>query len=90
MAKHGPKLGQAVVYRVQESHLTTTVKTNPDKTTTELKGSVFHQDMDAFAGQVTRVHDDGSADLVIFPPNRAPLHVDGVKAGDGAGEFSPA
>jgi hypothetical protein len=41
-----------------------------------------------FTGLVTRLLEDGRADLVIFPPGRNPVHVAGVPEGTRAGSFS--
>jgi hypothetical protein len=75
------KLCHPVVFTAAIGHQTTTVKTDgPNKGT--LLGSVFHPEMRTFAGVVGRVHDDGSCDLLIFPPNHTPVWVDGAKLGD--------
>lgn len=50
-------------------------------------GSVHHRELREFAGLVTRTHKDGTADLVIFPPGKAPTHVERVKEGGNEGEF---
>lgn len=62
-----------VRYRVPEEHHTTTVKGEE-----EIAGSVHHESLREFTGLVTRSHDDGTHDLVVFPPNRSPIHVDRV------------
>lgn len=72
-------------YRVPEvHHAETTVE---GKT---LTGSIHHREMREFTGLVTRSHDDGSHDIVIFPPDRPPVHIARVKEGgdDEAGTLS--
>lgn len=92
MAESGPKLGQAMVYRAHAEHRHKVTEKDVDgaETTKLTGGSIHHDAMDEFAGIVGRVHADGSADLLIFPPNRAPVWVDGVKPGDGDHEFTAA
>jgi hypothetical protein len=77
-----PTLGHPIVYTVPEMHQTKTVKGE-----TVLEGSVHHPQLQVFSGLVTRVHDDNSADLVIFPPNRPPVSVDRAVEGEGIGTF---
>lgn len=89
MAKN-PKLGQAVVYRAHAEHKTETVKKDANGKEITLQGSLHHPEMEEFAGLVGRVHADGSADLIIFPPNRPAVWVDAVKQGEGDHEFSAA
>ena len=62
-------------YRAPAHHITETVI--GEKT---VQGSVHHPELAEFAGIVTREHKDGHADLVIFPPGRAPVHVERAKA----------
>lgn len=66
-------LGDRVIFTVPSIHETKTVK--GDK---EVLGSIYHAEMRQFAGMVGRVHEDGSASLLIFPPNGAPRWVDAV------------
>jgi hypothetical protein len=42
------------------------------------------------AGQVTCVHDDGTSDAIVFPPGKAPEHVERVPAGEGPGTLRAA
>lgn len=70
-------MSHVVRYRVHEGHEGETLKDG--KT---LKGSIHHPELTEFTGLVTRSHGDGTHDIVIFPPNRAPVHVNGV--GEGA------
>lgn len=88
-------IGRPVVYRALEAHHTETVlrhephPENPgEMVPVKAQGSVHHPEAKEFAGQVTRSHDDGSHDLIIFPPNRPPVHVDHAAEGDGWGSFS--
>ena len=76
-------VGKPVLYRPLEAHHTTTLRGDE-----EFEGSLHHPEMREFAGQVTRSHDDGSHDLVIFPPNRNPVHIDRAHEGIGHGTFS--
>lgn len=75
-------LGYPVVYTVLEGHRTTTVRGD-----VEVRGSIYHPEETQFAGLVTRVHADGKADLVIFPPGREPRMVAGVEEGAAPGCF---
>ena len=43
-----------------------------------------------FAGLAGRVHPDGTADLIVFPPNREPRWVNKVPFGEGPGTFTLA
>lgn len=72
-----------VVYRVPDEHHTTTTVGGD-----ELKGSIHHREMVEFVGMVTRDRGDGTCDIVIFPPDKAPVHVAGVKTGEGPGTFT--
>lgn len=72
-----------VRYRVSESQLTTTIK--GDET---LVGSVHHPELVEFTGLVVREHENGRADLVIFPPNGTLRHVNDAAEGDGPGSFT--
>lgn len=78
-------LGHPVIYRAHEDHHVTTRRTDgegDDAREVEVHGSVHHPELREFAGLVTRVHADGRKfDVVIFPPNREPRHVDGVAEG---------
>lgn len=76
------QLGHHVVYRVHAEHKTETIK--GDKT---VAGSLHHEELTEFAGLVTRVRGKGKCDLIIFPPNRSPVHVDDVAEGDGDHQF---
>lgn len=79
----------AVRYRVPEIHHNETLKGKDDKgEDIVVHGSVHHPEMREFAGLVTRSHDDDTHDLVIFPPDRPPVHVHGVREGVGHGTFS--
>lgn len=83
-------LGHPVVYRVPAGHHNTTVKVVDGKEV-ETEGSVHHHEMREFAGQVVRSHDDGTHDLVLFPPGKSmPVYVEKVKHSDGGepGTFS--
>ena len=74
---------QGVVrYRVHDGHLTETLRNGET-----VKGSVHHPEMAEFAGLITRDNGDGSFGLVIFPPNRAPVHIDAATEGDGPHQF---
>lgn len=75
-------LAYPVIFSAAEAHLTNTVRAG-----VEIQGSVFHPEVTQFAGLVTRVRDDGAADLIIFPPGRDPRAVEGVEEGDGPGRF---
>ena len=72
-----------VRYRAAEAHLTKTVRGQD-----LLEGSIHHPELAEFTGIVTQEHEDGTADLVIFPPGRPPAHVAGAQSGDGPGTFS--
>lgn len=77
-------MSHTVRYRVPEVHETeTTVGDEPTK-----KGSIHHREMTEFVGLVTRSHDDGTHDIVIFPPDKPPVHVHKVAEGHGPGTFS--
>lgn len=98
------RIGLPVSYRALEAHHTQTVigKTDIPKRNDNnepipgafedqvVEGSVHHREAKEFAGQVTRVHDDGSCDLVIFPHQGRIVHIDRAKEGDGWGEFTHA
>lgn len=75
-------LGHPVRYLAHADHRTETVRGEET-----LKGSTHHPEAVEFAGQVTRSHPDGTHDLVIFPPNKNPEHVDHAHEGDGPGQF---
>lgn len=78
----GAKLGDRVVYHAHEAHFTETVKTDPstnEQVTTH--GSHMHHECRVFAGQVGRLHGDGTADIIYFPPNREPRWADRVVEG---------
>lgn len=88
-------IGRPVVYRALEGHHTTTITgkaPHPEKpgemVDVTVAGSVHHPEAKEFAGQVTRSHHDGSHDLIIFPPNRPPVHVDRAQEGEGWGSFT--
>lgn len=72
-------MSHVVRYRVHEGH-----KTETKKGEETLQGSLHHPELDEFTGLVTRSRPDGTHDIVIFPPNRAPVHVDNVTEGEGA------
>lgn len=82
MAKSPPKLGYPVVYHCLEAHKTETLRGAET-----VSGSVHHPELEHFAGQITRVGDDGKHSLIIFPPNRPPVHIDDVAEGKGHGKF---
>lgn len=63
------RLGLPVVYHVHQGHHEGAL------------GSIHHPELRDFHAHVTRVHDDGTCDLVFFPPNRAPQHADKVPGG---------
>ena len=82
-----PGLSFPVVYTVPTSQQTTTVKTDgPNKGT--LEGSVFHPSLRSFAGIIGEVQADGTYGLIIFPPQKPPVWVDGAKYGAGPGGFT--
>jgi hypothetical protein len=72
-------LGSHVVFRPGEDHHNTT-KTKHPVTGKEIEhqGSVYHPELREFAGLVTRGYEDGTCDLIVFPPNRQPVHVERV------------
>ena len=77
-----------VRYRVPSEHLTETVRGEET-----LHGSIHHQSEVEFTGLITRLHPgegrtSATADLVIFPPGKAPVHLEGVSEGDGPGSFT--
>lgn len=78
------RLGAHVVYLAAGAHLTTATKVAADKTPTTLIGSIHHPELQEFAGLTTRVHADGRADLIVFPPGRPPVHVENVREDDEA------
>ena len=87
-----PYLGSHVVYHCAESHKTKTVKAEHGSKPVELDGSIHHPELTDFAGLVTREHDTAKGeaetfDIVIFPPGRAPSHIEGVVEGDEPGEI---
>ena len=71
------------LYRVPDNHRTVTLRGGH-----ELLGSVHHPELAVFTGLVTQRHEDGSADLIIFPPKRNPVHVENVREGAGPGTFT--
>lgn len=71
-------------YRVAAAHQTETVRDGVTHA-----GSIHHPEQSEFAGLVTRSHDDGSHDIVIFPPDKPLVHVHRVQPGEGPGTFSP-
>lgn len=73
----------SVIYRVPAAHYAKTLRGGA-----ELIGSVLHPEMTEFAGLVTRRYEDGTADLIIFPPKRTPQHVERVPEGEGPGSFT--
>ena len=74
-----------VSYETPENHHAKTLRGD-----VTLHGSIHHPEMTAFTGLVTRVNDDGSYDLLIFPPARSPVHVAGVPYGTGPGTCTEA
>lgn len=86
------EIGDRVRYTVADNHVTKTVVAGAEKL-----GSVFHPDHGVFAGMIGAVREGvpdeatgklsaPSYDVVIFPPNRAPVWVR-AEEGEGAGEF---
>lgn len=73
-------MSHTVRYRVPEEHYRETLDGGVEKT-----GSIHHRDHREFTGLVTHSHDDGSHDIVIFPPDKPPVHVHQVTEGDGPG-----
>lgn len=78
------RLGLPVIYTAHEGHHTVVhhelPADAPEDAAPKVKhlGSIHHPEHREFAAIVTRANDDGSCDLVIFPPNREPRHVDRV------------
>jgi len=73
-------LGLPVVYHSHAGHKDIVV--GKDKDGKEIRhASVHHPEQHEFHAHVTRVHHDGSADLVFFPPGRDPRHAERVKEG---------
>lgn len=66
------KLGDRVIYTCHDEHAL------------EDGGSIHHPEQTEFAGLVTRVRDDGSCDVTIFPPNKEAKPVDAVSEGTGS------
>lgn len=80
---------QVIRYRVPQGHRTETVKGQDDKgRDIVLRGSVHHAETDEFTGLITRSHGDGTFDIVIFPPDKPPVHVHGVKQGTAPGTLT--
>lgn len=70
-------------YRAAEIHLARTVRG-----ARELEGSVHHAELTEFTGLVTRSHADGGHDIVIFPPDKPPIHLHNVREGQGPGTLT--
>ncbi|HEY2068265.1 MAG TPA: hypothetical protein VGG48_01825 [Rhizomicrobium sp.] len=90
------RLGSHVIYHTHDEHRTVTTKKQLGEEAVELQGSIHHPELTDFAGLVTRLSAGPSAgkkkpaqlhDIVIFPPGRAPTHVEGVSEGREAGEI---
>jgi hypothetical protein len=87
------KLGKHCVYTVPVAHHTNTIKKPHGEAGKELEGSTHHAELREFAGLVTREHAPAGKkkaetfDIVIFPPGKAPVHVEGVLEGKDAGEI---
>ena len=79
------QLGASIVYTCKDKERTRTGKGG----TREVFGSVFHSELTQFAGVIARIREDGTADLVIFPPSLAPRTVAKVSEGEGPGQFCP-
>lgn len=85
----GAKLGDRVVYHAHEAHHTETVKTDPSTNKpTVTHGSNAHHECRSFSGTVGRVHADGTADILFFPPNREPKWADRVHEGEPAPQLA--
>jgi hypothetical protein len=76
-------MSHVVRYRVPASHHAETVRGEQT-----LRGSIYHHERTEFTGLVTHSHEDGTHDIVIFPPDKAPQHVERVAAGEGDGTLS--
>ena len=79
------QLGASVVYTVKDKERTKTGKGGAR----EVYGSHYHAELTQFAGIIARIREDGTADLVLFPPDLAPRTVRGIAEGEGPGEFCP-
>lgn len=69
-------MSNEIRFRAAAAHLVETVKGEAVRV-----GSVFHDSLAEFSGLVTRSHPDGTHDIVIFPPDKAPAHVERVAEG---------
>ena len=77
-------IGQSVIYRAHENHLTKTLKGDQ-----EVSGSVHHPEMTEFAATVTADNGDGTHRLQLHIPNHGRLvHVDDAAEGEGPHTFS--
>lgn len=91
-AKTVRKIGEKTVeVEVEAGGKKTKVKKTIDDTV-ELVGSIHHPEMQVFAGLITRARgrDEKGVhkfDLIIFPPGRAPKHIDDVAQGAGDHQF---
>jgi hypothetical protein len=74
-----PALGDRVIYTVPPAHQAKTVETVGGKSVT-LEGSIYHKTQDVFTGIIGGLNPDGTASVLIFPPNRSPVWVDAVTA----------
>lgn len=80
--KFDPRLGRTVVYRVPEQKRTSTLRAG----VTQI-GSLYHSEMQIFAGVIARVNGDGVIDIVIYPPAKPPVTISNVERGNAPGEF---
>lgn len=80
-------VGKPARYRVAEQHHTETVRKPHGEDEVKTEGSIHHPEVRLFSATVGRVHEDGSCDILIFPPNRDHKWVDRVKQGTKPGEF---
>jgi hypothetical protein len=70
-----PAIGDRVHYKTPEHHETKTVRDG-----NEILGSIHHPSQREFAGMVGGLNEDGTASILIFPPNRQPTWIDAVPA----------
>lgn len=83
------QLGLPVIYRAHDGHLNYERRPHPEKEKADrgvtilvhAGGSIHHPEMHEFAALVTRVHRDGSCDLVFFPPSKEPQRAERVPEG---------
>lgn len=66
-------MSQIVRYRVPEDERR--MRSSELTADGKIVGSIHHPDHAEFVGMITRSYDDAKHDIVIFPPDRHPVHV---------------